>query len=331
MPKCIVDGCPNEQRRTTHSSLHVFPSSPEKIKLWLLSTGQDFGDIDKFVQCIRDAKKDNRYRMCSLHFTPQSYYTQGVRKCLKLDAIPTIFAKQNIYGQTVKAINEHPTISGPINSSINVLQSDTKQDPNAVQEHNYASDRVTYRCTTSGGTNVGTDDVNMDTKLAERILNNTLQIIYLLTGKVPLSQNLTSSLMKDKDLKEMNKRIINHVLEIISLLSGGEYIFVENNSPNICTNQPTGEVSVNCDDVTVRSSTKELKYVEEHKELYKDVLVENRQALKTSENKISGLHGGHLQPTSIKLEVKEESDGNYIQQVDIHPDLGAAFAVGAAC
>ncbi|KAM8923998.1 uncharacterized protein RCH25_008751 [Pelodytes ibericus] len=95
MPKCIVNGCHNRQRPWTKMapsfSLHSFPRSRSRIKSWLFATGQDFGDVDLLVEKIQERKKHYSFRMCSDHFSADSYTCLGVSKCLKADAIPNIF------------------------------------------------------------------------------------------------------------------------------------------------------------------------------------------------------------------------------------------------
>ncbi|XP_044143116.1 uncharacterized protein LOC122932649 isoform X2 [Bufo gargarizans] len=93
MPSCVVQGCFSGGRRKEEGViLHVFPKEREMIKRWLIETGQDFGDIEAFTDKIIEGKKYDTYRMCSKHFREYCYtQSDGFRKCLRKDAIPTIF------------------------------------------------------------------------------------------------------------------------------------------------------------------------------------------------------------------------------------------------
>ncbi|XP_066443202.1 oocyte zinc finger protein XlCOF8.4-like [Eleutherodactylus coqui] len=114
--------------------------------------------------------------------------------------------------------------------------------------------------------------------MAERIFNITLEIICLLTGEdctvvnrcgEPVTPNDRSCLTRgwgstqssivllDKGNKE--QKILELTNKIIELL--------------------TGEVPVRCQDVTVYFSMEEWEYLEDHKDLYKDVIVENCKLL----------------------------------------------------
>ncbi|XP_068111985.1 oocyte zinc finger protein XlCOF8.4-like isoform X2 [Hyperolius riggenbachi] len=110
-------------------------------------------------------------------------------------------------------------------------------------------------------------------KMTERILNLTLDMIYLLTGEnyiaFKLSDGLVaSSLMKTQSpvidppsysLRKNTKKVQEVTSEMIELL--------------------TGEVPIRCEDVTVYFSMEEWQYLEGHKDLYKDVMMENQQPL----------------------------------------------------
>ncbi|XP_063805630.1 zinc finger protein 436-like [Pseudophryne corroboree] len=122
--------------------------------------------------------------------------------------------------------------------------------------------------------------------VTERILNLTVEIIQLLTGKdhtvvrktsgkcgtpsshpcvsgglsrtqspitVPPPRSLTHERHSDQKILELTNKIIQLL---------------------------TGEVPIRCEDVTVYLSMEEWEYIEEHSGLYKDVMMENHQALK---------------------------------------------------
>ncbi|KAM4698355.1 uncharacterized protein WCC33_013919 [Rhinophrynus dorsalis] len=100
MPKCIVRDCKNSTRKATTSrgiTLHVFPYNLDRIKQWLQQTGQNFGDLDTFAQRVLEGKRTEIFRICSDHFSPDSYIAQGSRYVLKTEALPTIFPGNEVH------------------------------------------------------------------------------------------------------------------------------------------------------------------------------------------------------------------------------------------
>ncbi|KAM9324013.1 uncharacterized protein PAF06_020266 [Gastrophryne carolinensis] len=91
-------------------------------------------------------------------------------------------------------------------------------------------------------------------------------------------------LISKMNKEELTEKILNHALGIIYLLTGEEYVVVKKNSPHGTTQELIGDVPVKCGDISIHFSMEEWDYIEEHKNIYKDVDVRNGQAL--SEMKI---------------------------------------------
>ncbi|XP_056387056.1 uncharacterized protein LOC130282635 [Hyla sarda] len=113
MPSCIVEGCTYSwKKKDPDIIIHTFPRDLESIKRWLLQTKQDFGDIEEFSRKILEGTK-GAYRVCSQHFTSDSYETRGFMTWLKKGAIPTIFpdiaARHKSAKETTKRRKINPT------------------------------------------------------------------------------------------------------------------------------------------------------------------------------------------------------------------------------
>ncbi|XP_073450986.1 uncharacterized protein [Aquarana catesbeiana] len=158
--------------------------------------------------------------------------------------------------------------------------------------------------------------------MTERILDLTLEIIYLLTGEsfppMKFGNHLTITVPSPHSLKpnrKNDKKILEVTNKIIDLL--------------------TGEVPIRCQDVTVYFSMEEWEYLEGHKDLYKDVMMENQPPLTSPDGSSNGnppercpcplysrdsTQEGHTIPhhhqgeerINIKVEVKEEEEETYV-------------------
>ncbi|XP_044155712.1 zinc finger protein 773-like isoform X1 [Bufo gargarizans] len=134
--------------------------------------------------------------------------------------------------------------------------------------------------------------------------------IKLLNHPTPDEKSSTKARM-EKDKNEMTKRILNLTLEIIYQLTGEDYTIVKNTTAHFViprihplvsaerskcqrihernnkqkvlelTNKIvellTGEVPIRCQDVTVHFSMEEWEYLDGHKDLYEDIMMENHQ------------------------------------------------------
>ncbi|KAM4642452.1 uncharacterized protein O3C94_016772 [Discoglossus pictus] len=137
-------------------------------------------------------------------------------------------------------------------------------------------------------------------EMSEKILNHTLEIIYLLTGEALLLQHLTNSLITTERDKDMYERILTHALSIIYVLTGEEYTIVKKNPPH--SHHLTGE----CD-------------IDTHKEM----VDKNHQTLRTlgiPANRSSDLYDENVD--NVTKERLEEMD---ILQVTIDSDLCAGL------
>ncbi|KAM4642394.1 uncharacterized protein O3C94_016731 [Discoglossus pictus] len=116
--------------------------------------------------------------------------------------------------------------------------------------------------------------------------------------------------------KEMAERFLNYALEIIYLLTGEEYTIVKRNSSNSSTHHLTGKVPIKCGDVTVYFSMEEWDYIEGHKELYKDMMMEDHLIVKDLGN---GTH--KISDTVSICDGEDQRDRKDQQQVETHSDL----------
>ncbi|XP_073410603.1 uncharacterized protein [Dendrobates tinctorius] len=118
MPSCVVRGCDSTKKPRDQSRiLHSFPRNREQIKLWLQQTGQYDIDIEKKVEKVFQGKLSDSYRMCSLHFTHDSYRYKGCGRRLRKDAIPSVFNMDKTGTGPSLVSRIFPSVSEPSSSS----------------------------------------------------------------------------------------------------------------------------------------------------------------------------------------------------------------------
>ncbi|KAE8577877.1 hypothetical protein XENTR_v10023138 [Xenopus tropicalis] len=242
-----------------------------------MQTGQHSEDLEQLTQRIFQGWKTANFRMCSKHFTEGSYMQSGSRRILKPNAVPTIFDTVHVPVTTVMAVapigasakrrrvdDGRPSTSSTIVRVVSRLatvgtQTDVKghfqaspfhKEPMGMWEE--ASDPV-----------MGKKDKNEERK--ERILNLTLEIIYLLTGEgyvIPKKKSPTVGLGAlhapgSVIQKENDKKILELISNIIQLL--------------------TGEVAIRCEDVSIYFSLEEWEYIKANQVPYREGIKEEEE------------------------------------------------------
>ncbi|XP_063805632.1 zinc finger protein 436-like [Pseudophryne corroboree] len=122
--------------------------------------------------------------------------------------------------------------------------------------------------------------------VTERILNLTVEVIQLLTGKDHTVERKTSGKCETPSSHPCVSGGLSRTQSPITVPPPRSLTHERHSDQKILklTNKIihllTGEVPIRCEDVTVYLSMEEWEYIEEHRGLYKDVMMENHQALK---------------------------------------------------
>ncbi|XP_044161544.1 zinc finger protein 34-like [Bufo gargarizans] len=113
--------------------------------------------------------------------------------------------------------------------------------------------------------------------------------------------------------KQMAEKILNHALGIIYLLTGEEYVIVKKNSPHRTTHLLTGEIPVKCGDISIYFSMEEWDYIEEHKDHYQNMVLEEG----ISVDRCSGPHKNSFNVVFLgeeELSEKNAGDVNFCKE-----------------
>ncbi|CAH2321092.1 Oocyte zinc finger [Pelobates cultripes] len=142
--------------------------------------------------------------------------------------------------------------------------------------------------------------MNMDrNEMAERILDLTLEIIYLLTGEDCMVVNKLCQSVTQRNSAMVSSGSCS--TDIASSVPPHHSQTYEGNTDqkileltNQITQLLTGEVPIRCEDVAVYFSMEEWEYLEGHEHLYKDVMMENHQTLSSSDKSIPEEFHSHV-------------------------------------
>ncbi|XP_073497495.1 uncharacterized protein [Phyllobates terribilis] len=253
MTKCLVKTCHSDSACDSGITFHGFPSSIQLIRLWLQQTGIAFGDLDALAKNVLQSNRTGLYQICSKHFSPKSYFFNGSKMVLKPEAIPMVFQDvPNI--SDVQEVSKAPSCTNLSHLSSSLPQAFVPQMGPTFQENPEVAE--------SG---------NMKHDL-------TLTVKPMVDKSIGTDPHC--DFVENKNEKIMNKRLLKLAMEIISLLTGEEYVMVKKNSSRPSSPQ-NDEVPIKCGDVSVYFTMEEWDYIEEHRDLYQKVVMENHQRSST--------------------------------------------------
>ncbi|KAM5125157.1 gastrula zinc finger protein XlCGF66.1-like [Mantella aurantiaca] len=146
--------------------------------------------------------------------------------------------------------------------------------------------------------------------MTERLLNLTLEIIYLLTGEIyPLvkSGDQVTIMVPPPHFLKPERNNTKKILEVTQKMIG----------------VLTGEVPIRCQDVTVYFSMEEWEYLEGHQDLYKDVMMDNHLPLTslgdTSSPKVWRLSDSWSSPERLMVEMGQNHKGPCLLCCELSP------------
>ncbi|XP_044153329.1 oocyte zinc finger protein XlCOF29-like [Bufo gargarizans] len=179
MPRCFVQRCSSSGRKKLLPNviLHVFPNRLDKIRTWLLcieKSGQEIGSIDDTAERILEAKKGDRYRICSEHFTEDCYVPGGLRKTLKRDAVPSVFKDVPPQEEWVKPPRKRPHVDPFMRR---------QRRPNHVVTVNPVLRHYGESANPGSKEQPQAQEKTDRSMISENIFNLTLEIMCLLTGE----------------------------------------------------------------------------------------------------------------------------------------------------
>ncbi|XP_075692126.1 uncharacterized protein LOC142659651 [Rhinoderma darwinii] len=116
--------------------------------------------------------------------------------------------------------------------------------------------------------------------------------------------------------KQIAEKILNHALGIIYLLTGEEYVIVKKTSPHSTMHLLTGEIPVKCGDISIYFSMEEWDYIEEHKDHYQNMVLEEGMS-------VDRYSGSYKNSFNIVFLGEEELSGKDTEEVNFCTETSA--------
>ncbi|XP_073467416.1 uncharacterized protein [Aquarana catesbeiana] len=306
MPSCFVKSC-SVNWRGGNIALHSFPRNRGRIKTWLERISIPGEELESLVETIYKSKIW-KFKICSKHFSENDYEIRGTQKHLKNTAYPSLQLEKGF--EICHAEIEHnyskrrrTETEMPSQSSINIFDTtssgatQTSMDTSSeLQDNSRASVSEVSDCEL------------VVHQSADSSLFDSLSVY-----KETCIDQMTASMRMEEDWSHMTEKILNLTLEIIYLLTGERFPLVKSGGHMTITVPPcdslkperhnmekilevtkkmmellTGEVPIRCQDVTVYFSMQEWEYLEGHKDLYKDVMMDNQPPLTSPDGSSNG-------------------------------------------
>ncbi|XP_066443175.1 gastrula zinc finger protein XlCGF53.1-like [Eleutherodactylus coqui] len=161
-------------------------------------------------------------------------------------------------------------------------------------------------------------------QMTDRILNLTLEIIYLLTGEDYVPAKKSGELVTPSNCPRVSG-------EASRTQSPSTVSPTHSQTPEECNEKKileltnkiiqllTGEVPIRCQDVTVYFSLEEWEYLEGHKDLYGDVMMETHQLFTSADNFEAKISPGDFHPTFHSPYYSGEN--NNFNKSNLRPEL----------
>uniref|UniRef100_A0A8C5Q5F5 C2H2-type domain-containing protein n=1 Tax=Leptobrachium leishanense TaxID=445787 RepID=A0A8C5Q5F5_9ANUR len=147
--------------------------------------------------------------------------------------------------------------------------------------------------------------------LSQRILDLTLEIIFLLTGEGHMVVKI-HEMVSDSSCHQISEGGYCRTQSFNTEPSPHSGIHEQNNEKILELTKKiirllTGEVPIRCEDVTVYLSMEEWEYVERHKDLYKVVTMEDHQPIVTLDKSASGDFGAESITSNMEQYLNKET------------------------